>query len=149
MNFQTHQNEYLVFSTVKSKPLTDREILHCISHVLKQLRVGGSLSVHCIGDTHMRTLNYRYRGKDKTTDVLSFRLSEGEAASSSHEELGDIFISIPQIKRQAKSLGLSVKEEFVRMLVHGILHILGYDHQKKNDAEHMFSLQEKFIFQLR
>ncbi len=96
----------------------------------------------------MKRLNNQYRGKNTTTDVLSFSLQEGISLSGSNNELGDIFISVPQIKRQAHRLHISVREEFIRMLIHGVLHILGYDHEKEKDAKRMFSIQEKFLTQL-
>lgn len=97
----------------------------------------------------MRSLNFRYRGKDATTDVLTFPLSEGEDFfENSLPELGDIFISVPQIRRQARELGINPQEEFVRMLIHGVLHSIGYDHMTKDDAEKMFGLQEKLLSQL-
>lgn len=148
MVLREKSGEYLVYSTVRSKPLTNLEIQQCVSHVLKSLKVQGSLSIHCIGDLRMRQLNRHYRGKDKTTDVLSFSLREGKSISPHAEELGDIFISVPQIERQASSLSISSREEFIRMLIHGILHILGHDHEKENDAKLMFSIQEKFLTQL-
>jgi probable rRNA maturation factor len=61
------------------------------------------------------------------------------------EDWGDIFICIPQIRRQAKEYGVLYKEELYRMTVHGVLHLLGYDHGQKKDEKEMFSLQDKFV----
>ena len=58
---------------------------------------------------------------------------------------GDIFVCVPQIIRQSKQFGVTPKEECVRMLVHGVLHLLGYDHQTKHDADEMFSIQEGVV----
>jgi len=93
-------------------------------------------------------MNFQYRGKDRTTDVLSFGLYEGESSRAQGNELGDIFICVPQIIRQARRFSVSTKEEFIRMLVHGILHLLGYDHETSSDATRMFELQEKLLIQL-
>lgn len=141
--------ECVIFSTIKSPLFSDREIEEFAYYILQKLKVRGSLSVHCIGDARMRSLNFRYRGKDATTDVLTFPLSEGEDFfENSLPELGDIFISVPQIRRQARELGINPQEEFVRMLIHGVLHSIGYDHMTKDDAEKMFGLQEKLLSQL-
>lgn len=148
MIVQDKKNECLVYSAVRSKPLSTVEIQRCVSHVLKKLKIAGSLSIHCIGDIRMRKFNHQYRGKDKTTDVLSFSLREGELVHGDSHELGDIFISVPQITRQARALNISPREEFIRMLVHGILHILGHDHEDKKEAQIMFALQEKILGQL-
>lgn len=145
MMSSNEHHEYLVYSTVRLPLLSAAEIQRCVSCALKKLKVSGSLSIHCIGDKRMRKLNYQYRRKDKTTDVLSFSLREGPTVFGDKNALGDIFISVPQIRRQAHRLRISPREEFMRMLIHGILHILGYDHHKKEDAKIMFSLQEKLL----
>jgi rRNA maturation RNase YbeY len=78
----------------------------------------------------MRTLNRRYRGKDETTDVLSFSLREGRFPSIQPDMLGDIVISIPVAVRQARREGHSISREIDRLLVHGLVHLLGYDHER-------------------
>jgi probable rRNA maturation factor len=88
------------------------------------------LSVLFIGDRAMRTLNRRYRGKDETTDVLSFSLREGRFPSIQPDMLGDIVISIPVAARQARREGHSIAREIDRLLVHGLVHLLGYDHER-------------------
>ena len=88
------------------------------------------LSVLFIGDRAMRTLNNTYRGKDATTDVLSFSLREGAFPGIQPEMLGDIVISLPVAERQARAAGHSTLRELERLLVHGLLHLLGYDHEQ-------------------
>lgn len=83
----------------------------------------------------MKSLNSRYRGIKKTTDVLSFTSTEG----------GDIFISLPQIKRQAKLFSVLWQEELDRILAHGLLHLFGYDHIRKPEAGRMLAQQEKLV----
>ncbi len=81
----------------------------------------GSLGVRFAGDRELRRFNRLYRGKDQPTDVLSFPGEEGH--------LGDILISVPTARRQAESVGHSVERELQVLLLHGILHCLGYDHE--------------------
>jgi probable rRNA maturation factor len=88
------------------------------------------VSVLLIGDGAMRTLNRRYRDKDRTTDVLSFPLREGKFSSVQHHLLGDIVISVPAAARQARAAGETLVDEIDRLLVHGFLHLLGYDHER-------------------
>jgi len=88
------------------------------------------VSVLLVGDTAMRTLNRRYRGKDRTTDVLSFPLREGRFSRIQHHVLGDIVLSLPAAARQAKAAGEPCRVEIDRLLVHGYLHLLGYDHEE-------------------
>jgi rRNA maturation RNase YbeY len=88
------------------------------------------LSILFVGDRAMRTLNRRYRGKDKTTDVLSFPF-RGPLFPQIHPHvLGDIVISVPQANRQALAEGHPVGREIETLLVHGLLHLLGYDHER-------------------
>jgi len=91
------------------------------------------LSVLFVGDRAMRTLNRRYRGKDKTTDVLSFSLREGAFSHVQPDVLGDIVIAVPTAARQAAEAGHSLGREIEFLLVHGLLHLLGYDHERSND----------------
>ncbi len=88
------------------------------------------LSVLFVGDRAMRTLNRRYRGRDETTDVLSFSLREGKFPGVQPDLLGDIVISLPTAARQAAEAGHSLVREIDILLVHGFLHLLGYDHER-------------------
>jgi len=80
-----------------------------------------SLGIRFSGDREMRRANRTWRGMDKTTDVLSFPGEEGH--------LGDILISMPVARRQAEAAGHSVERELKVLLLHGVLHCLGYDHE--------------------
>jgi len=95
----------------------------------------------------MRRLQRVHRGKIGTTDVLSFATEEKNSPrpKNNANDLGDIFISIPQIHRQARQWSVKFAEEFNRMLIHGLLHILGYDHLKKSEAKIMFDKQEHYL----
>lgn len=81
------------------------------------------LSVVLTGDAEIRVLNREYRGKDKPTDVLSFPMGDEYL-------LGDIVISVERARSQAAEFGVTYDEELARLLVHGLLHLLGYDHVK-------------------
>ncbi len=80
-----------------------------------------------VGDTRMRRLNRTYRNQDRTTDVLAFAYREARTGVS--PMLGDVVISVPTARRQAKALGHSLDEEILRLLIHGVLHLVGYDHE--------------------
>jgi len=139
--------ECVVYKTVRSLPLSPHYIEKIVFYVLNYLKKDASMSVHCIGDKKMRRLNVHYRHIDKTTDVLSFSNHEGEYMPGEHIG-GDIFLCIPQIRRQAKNWNVSFKEEFTRMLIHGMLHSFGFDHVVKKDADKMFALQEDLLNEL-
>ncbi|MDD2758187.1 MAG: rRNA maturation RNase YbeY [Patescibacteria group bacterium] len=120
-------------------PAWARKIVVRAAKIEKKIK--GAVEIALVGDTEIKKLNHVWRGKNKPTDVLSFSWGEGEKISG--DLLGQIIISFPRIKAQAKEYKVSVKEEFTRMLVHGLLHLAGYDHVKIKEATKMFKLQEK------
>ena len=137
---------YLVYQSVKSVGVSKKRIQKVIAQVLEKMHhTDKELSVHLVGTKRMQKLNYLYRGKEQPTDVLAFAAQEGKEISPAINDLGDIFICIPQIQQQAKTFGVSYHEEFLRILIHGILHLLGYDHVKPAEANNMFALQEQFV----
>lgn len=110
----------------------DRWIGKLINRILKREKAKGKINVKLASDKEIRKLNRKFRGKDKPTDVLAFPFGEDGV-------LGDIAISIDTAKRNAKRFGVSFKEEFKRLVVHGTLHLLGYDHGRKmRDAEKVY-----------
>ena len=103
---------------------------------------GAELSVALVGDKEMRPLNAKYRKKNQTTDVLSFFVDDQPKASPII--LGDVIISVEQARRQAKARKKTLKSEMVTLLIHGILHLLGYDHERsERQAKVMFALERK------
>jgi probable rRNA maturation factor len=105
------------------------------------------LSVMLADDAMLRELNRTYRGTDAATDVLSFAQSEGEAfaqPAGAWPHLGDIIISVDTARRQAIEYGQTLQEELQHLVVHGLLHLLGYDHESPEDAAQM-RLQEDAI----
>ena len=94
------------------------------------------VSIKFVGDTRMRHLNRDYRSDDRTTDVLAFAFREVVGPPS--PMLGDVVVSIPMARRQAESFGHSLSEELARLLIHGVLHLVGYDHERSEaDARSM------------
>ena len=101
------------------------------------------LGILFVGDQRMRGLNRRYRGKDRTTDVLAFPM-RGVPHSSSHL-LGDVVIAVPTAARQAKQGHRSLDEELTVLLVHGILHLCGYDHERSEKEARRMHRRERMI----
>ena len=99
----------------------------------------GTIAISFVSDEEIRRVNRIYRKKDQVTDVLSFSYLDNEVKT---EEIGEIIISLEQAKRQ-QSEGLEY--ELVDLIVHGILHILGYDHEKAGDSKIMFPLQDLVV----
>jgi len=102
----------------------------------------GEVTILLAGDAEVRRLNARFRGKDATTDVLSFPV-EGGALADGSRPLGEIAISVPQAARQAAGAGHSLARELRVLLIHGYLHLLGYDHEVDDGA--MMRLQGRLV----
>ncbi len=136
----------IVVSVVKKNviPWADKWISGVVTLTAKkEKKIKGEVEIIIVGDKEIKQLNRTYRGKDKITDVLSFAWQEDGSVPTNI--LGQIYICYPQIKRQAKTWRVTAKEEFARMLVHGLLHLVGYDHGDEKDSQKMFGLQEKIV----
>ncbi len=98
------------------------------------------LCVLLASDARMRELNHQWRGKDSATDVLSFSQIDGleaGAAPPAGAMLGDVVVSVETLRRQAADGGWTDGEELARLLLHGVLHLLGFDHERDEDAHIM------------
>ena len=117
---------------------------------IKKLNIFNSVfDIIFIDDEEMHELNKKYRGIDRTTDVLSFALNDNKHIETEITSLGDIFISIPKMKSQAIEYGHSEKRELSFLALHGLLHLLGYDHTLgKKEEEEMFGLQKEILSEL-
>jgi len=110
-----------------------RRIKKVILKVLTEHEIKGSIevSVAIVGDRKMRALSKKYKGEDKTRNVLSFSLSEGESTYLPSEmlRLGDIVISYPQVIREASEKEFLVDDRVDELVEHGLLHLLGINHE--------------------
>lgn len=87
-----------------------------------------------VDDEQMSSLNWKYRRRQGATNVLAFAMREGEFGDISPQLLGDVIISLSTAQREAEEAGLSLDSTISRLLVHGILHLVGFDHDKGEDA---------------
>ena len=117
-----------------------------IDYTIKKLNIENSIfDIIFIDDEEMHKMNKEYRGIDRTTDVLSFALNDNKHIDTMINSLGDIFISIPKMISQAEAYEHSEKRELSFLTLHGILHLLGYDHMNASDEEVMFGLQKEIL----
>lgn len=100
-----------------------------------------SVTIAFVSDRHMRELNRHWRGKSGTTDVLSFPAGEDEFANPNGSNLGDVVVSPEQAARQAREHELTVDQEIAQLILHGLLHLCGYDHE--TDSGEMNRLELK------
>ncbi len=103
------------------------------------------LSIVLSDDSAIRKLNKTYRGVDRATDVLSFSQREGEDGDSDLAVLGDIVISLDRAHEQAREYGHSFEREMGFLVVHGILHLLGWDHEKADEEAVMMAKTEEIL----
>ena len=101
------------------------------------------VDVALIDDRAMQKLNKTYRGKDKPTNVLSF--PSGETSEGRRRRLGDVAIALGTVKRESKAQGKTVEDHVAHLMVHAVLHLLGYDHEADPDAEEMEALERKAL----
>lgn len=126
----------------------DYEYLYdVLDHALKNQKVDNAIfSVIFVEDEEIHAMNRDYRGVDRVTDVISFAFEDNnDLVYNEIRMLGDIYICIPQMKRQAENYAHSEKRELSFLAVHGLLHLLGYDHMNEEDEKVMFALQELIL----
>jgi len=108
------------------------------------------LTIHLVGDETIRTLNHEHRGKDAHTDVLSFPLHDPHGMRfvlppGEPINLGDVVVSYPRAIEQASDFGHSPQRELAYLVAHGILHLLGYDHEAEADRQRMRQREEEAL----
>ncbi len=101
------------------------------------------LSISFVDDARIQELNRRYLGRNKPTNVLAFSMREGEFPSLHPQVLGDVIISVDTARRQSTRFGLSERETIALLMIHGILHLLGYEHEGTKKGAHQMALKQK------
>lgn len=136
--------------TLEVEKVFESELIRAAELVGKIYGVENSeVSITLTDDKNIHELNKKFRGIDRPTDVLSFALRESdepEILNAEIETLGDIIISIERAKLQAEEFGHSFLREIIFLEVHGLLHLLGYDHIEESDRIEMES-EQKFIME--
>lgn len=118
-----------------------------ITLAMEQEKVENAVfSIVFVGSDRIQEINRVYRGKDSVTDVISFAFEETQDfVCPEFRFLGEIYICIPRMEEQARDYGHSERRELSFLVVHGILHLLGYDHMKLEEEKIMFSRQEEIL----
>ena len=115
-------------------------------HGLDKLKTGDvTFNIIFVNNPYIHELNKNYRNIDRETDVITFALEDDKTFNPEERILGDIYISIDKAKSQSEEYGHSLKRELCFLSVHGMLHLLGYDHMEKEDERVMFNLQEEIL----
>lgn len=107
-------------------------------------------SVVFVNNHKIKKINKKYRGINKSTDVITFAFLDDQTyVNESYNLLGEIYISLNKAKKQAKKYGHSLQRELAFLLIHGFLHLLQYDHQSKKEENIMFKKQEDILNEFR
>lgn len=138
----------LLTSRRRRRGVCARAVRDDARRLLRALGVDAELSIALVGDEEMRRLNARYRDKDRPTDVLSFALDAAPVPGEARL-LGDVVISLDTAARQAVARGVSTADEVRVLLTHGVLHLLGFDHERSAaEARRMFTRQRALVRRL-
>ncbi|MCX7719098.1 MAG: rRNA maturation RNase YbeY [Candidatus Sumerlaeaceae bacterium] len=134
----------------KSNIITTHRLKKITNNVIKLVledrgRESAEVSVVFVDDAEMRNLNRTYRGANKSTDVLAFPMNKGKLASIGPDLLGDIVISVPTARKQAEANEHSIERELSILLIHGLLHLLGYDHMTDREEMAMKELETECL----
>ena len=118
-----------------------------INRTSERLKITDSIvGIVLIDNERIHEINKTYRGIDRPTDVISFAFMDDETNPNSRlTDLGEIYISLEKAHEQAKEYGHSFERELSFLLVHGLLHLLGYDHMEEKEEKIMFSLQDEIL----
>ena len=121
-----------------------------LSYMEEKLHIDGSFSLSFVNVDTIRDLNREYRDKDEVTDILTFAQDDGEEFPdfAGEKEYGDVFINLDRMKENAAEFSSTVREELLRLCIHGMLHLTGHDHATNDfEKEEMLILQEKLLSQ--
>ena len=127
------------------KNLRDYPAVQLMPGFLSTFEISGSLSLVLVSNDQIRKLNKKWRLQDNKTDVLSFPLALEPPLAGFPWEVGEIFISVEQAKEQGITHGHGFERELAFLFVHGVLHVLGFDHETANQEKEMFSRQQDIL----
>jgi len=139
-------NRILINKEPHDKQITKKFIKETAEKIMEELGLDScELGITLTDNQTIQRLNKEWRSKDKPTDVLSFPINE-KPPGYRYKILGDVVISLPYAKRQSEEIGIPYRDEIIRLMTHGILHLIGYDHEKDPaEAEKMFALQDRIF----
>lgn len=132
----------------KRLPLTRVEIRNIAALTLQDHKARAELTIRIVQPEEMQALNHQYRQQNKTTNVLAFPSVLPESIELSHPFLGDIIICFEVMRQESKQLRKTLKAHWSLIIIHGILHLLGYDHIKNTDARIMQALEIQTLAKL-
>jgi probable rRNA maturation factor len=116
-----------------------------VKNILRAENADRGVDVIFVDDNLMSRLNRDFTKRRGTTDVLSFGMGEGKAGPVEYPSLGDVYISLDQAKRQAQARKVDLQQEMALLVTHGVLHLLGYDHQNRSQEAAMRKKEREYL----
>ena len=140
-------NKYEIINETDENIIELEEIPKLLEFALKKQNINNAIfNIIIVDESTIHEINRTYRSKDSVTDVISFALEDDKTfIKTDYRILGDIYICLEKAKSQAKEYGHSLLREISFLTIHGLLHLLGYDHMEKEDEKVMFDLQEMIL----
>lgn len=140
-------NTYEIFNeTDKNLEKETDKLYQLLEFALKREKLENvEFNIIFVDSETIHEMNRTYRNVDRVTDVISFALEDNKTIELDHRLLGDIYICIERAEEQAKEYGHSFLRELSFLTIHGLLHLLGYDHMEKDEEEIMFKKQEDIL----
>lgn len=140
-------NKYEIINETGENIIELEEIPKLLEFALKKQNINNAIfNIIIVDENTIQEINKTYRGKDSVTDVISFALEDDKTfIKTDYRILGDIYICLEKAKSQAEEYGHSFLRELSFLTIHGLLHLLGYDHMETEDEKVMFDLQEMIL----
>lgn len=147
MDGGSKMNTYEIFNeTNYNLEKETKKIYELLAFALKREKLENvEFNIIFVDSDTIHEINKNYRHVDRVTDVISFALEDNETITLDHRVLGDIYICVERAEEQAKEYGHSFLRELAFLSIHGLLHLLGYDHMEKEEEKIMFSKQEDIL----
>lgn len=140
-------NTYEIFNETEKELTKETDKLYkLLEYALKREKLENvEFNIIFVDSNTIHEINKTYRNVDRVTDVISFALEDNETIELDHRVLGDIYICIERAEEQAKEYGHSFLRELSFLTIHGLLHLLGYDHMEQEEEKIMFQKQEDIL----
>ena len=140
-------NNFEIINEVEENIEELNEVKNIILYEIDYLKIENNIfNIIIVDKDTIHSLNKKYRGIDRVTDVISFALEDDKTFMNENiRVLGDIYICLEKAKEQAEEYGHSFLREFAFLSIHGLLHLLGYDHMNESDEKIMFNLQDEIL----
>lgn len=140
-------NEFEIINNTEEQIKELEQVKDLVEFALKYQNINNAIfNIIIVNDKEIHEINKIYRNKDSVTDVISFALEDDESfIQTDFRVLGDIYVCLNKAKKQAEEYGHSFLREISFLTIHGLLHLLGYDHMTKEEEEVMFNLEEMIL----